>query len=147
MTSATNPSATRTPDAGADDVVVADCSSAMSTRAPMAWEVNLDTVKWRVLGCPSNSHRERRGPRCSDVQAVPLEEMKMMTRPVIGVVVALLVSLVGGPAGAQDDVKAAKGVSVRNAVTSLGPFSATINAPLFISGTSVTLEPGGRTGR
>jgi hypothetical protein len=71
----------------------------------------------------------------------------MMTRPVIGVVVALLVSLVGGQAGAQDDVKAPKGVSVRTAVTSLGGFSATINAPLLVSGATVILEPGGRTGR
>jgi hypothetical protein len=73
--------------------------------------------------------------------------MKMMTTRVLGVVVALVVSLVGGPAGAQEDEKAPKGMSVRNAVTSLGPFSATVSAPILVTGTTVVLEPGGRTGR
>jgi len=71
----------------------------------------------------------------------------MMTRLAIGFITALLVSLVGGPAGAQDDVKAPKGVTVRNAVTSLGGFGATVNAPLLVTGATVMLEPGGRTGR
>ena len=69
-----------------------------------------------------------------------------MTRLVIGVV-ALLVSLVASPAGAQQEEKTAKGVTVRPAVTSLGPFGATINAPVLVTGATVVLEPGGRTGR
>ena len=40
-----------------------------------------------------------------------------------------------------------KGVSIRNAMTSLGGFSATVNTPLFVTGSIVTLEPGGQTGR
>lgn len=70
----------------------------------------------------------------------------MIIRVWVAVVLALLVGLVGHPAGAQD-MKDAKGVTVRNAVTSLGPFSATVGAPLFITGATVALEPGGRTGR
>ena len=71
----------------------------------------------------------------------------MMTRLVIGGAVALLISFVGSPAGAQDDMKDPKGATVRNAVTSLGGFGATVNAPILVTGATVTLEPGGRTGR
>ena len=62
------------------------------------------------------------------------------------VAVTLLVALAGLPADAQDS-KDPKGVTVRNLVTSLGGFSATVNAPLLVTGSTVTLEPGGQTGR
>jgi len=62
------------------------------------------------------------------------------------VAVTLLVALAGLPADAQDS-KDPKGVTVRNLVTSLGGFSATVNAPLLVTGSTVILEPGGQTGR
>ncbi len=40
-----------------------------------------------------------------------------------------------------------KGVKSKGAVTSLGSFSATVNAPIFLTGATVDLEPGGQTGR
>ncbi len=70
----------------------------------------------------------------------------MLTRVSLALIVALLVGLVGLPADAQDS-KAPKGVTVKGLVTSLGSFNATINAPLFITGATVSLEPGGETGR
>jgi hypothetical protein len=70
----------------------------------------------------------------------------MLTRVSLAFIVSLLVSLVALPAGAQDS-KDPKGVMVRGLVTSLGGFSATVNAPLFVSGATVALEPGGQTGR
>jgi hypothetical protein len=52
------------------------------------------------------------------------------------------------PAAAQDQkVPEPKGVKVKGLVTSLGGFSATVNAPLFVTGATVELEPGGQTGR
>jgi quercetin dioxygenase-like cupin family protein len=52
------------------------------------------------------------------------------------------------PAVAQDDkVPEAKGIKVRGLVTSLGGFSATVNEPLFVTGATVELEPGGQSGR
>src|SRR5262249_60004558 len=60
---------------------------------------------------------------------------------------ARLVSLTGAPARAQEKPPEPKGVAVRNMFTSLGGFSATVNAPLFITGATVALEPGGQTGR
>jgi hypothetical protein len=61
---------------------------------------------------------------------------------------ALLVALAGAPARAQDQKPPEpKGVGARNLFTSLGGFSATVNAPLFITGATITLEPGGQTGR
>ena len=40
-----------------------------------------------------------------------------------------------------------KGVKVTGLVTSLGGFSATVNTPLLITGSTVELEPGGQTGK
>jgi hypothetical protein len=60
--------------------------------------------------------------------------------------VAALVALVPVSAGAQDS-KAPKDVSLRPLVTSLGGFSATVNAPILVTGATVTLGPGGQTGR
>ena len=70
----------------------------------------------------------------------------MRTRVSLALIVALLVALVGLPVDAQDS-KEPKGVTVKGLVTSLGGFSATVNAPLFVSGATVALEPGGQTGR
>jgi Cupin domain len=73
----------------------------------------------------------------------------MITRTMIAALASLLV--VGHanlPADAQDQkVPEPKGVNTRGLVTSLGAFSATVNAPLFVSGATVELEPGGQTGR
>jgi quercetin dioxygenase-like cupin family protein len=67
------------------------------------------------------------------------------------VVVALFVGGPWYPAAAQQPTPApaatAKGVTSRNLVTSLGGFSATVNAPILVTGSQVTLEPGGQTGR
>lgn len=71
-----------------------------------------------------------------------------MTRKLcVGLLMALLVLVMGASAIAQDDVKTPKGAAVKGLVTSLGGFSATINAPVFLTGATVVLEPGGRTGR
>lgn len=71
----------------------------------------------------------------------------MMTRLSFGLVAALLVALAGPPAEAQQDSKEPKGAKVRGLVTSLGGFSATVNAPIFITGATVELGPGGHSGR
>ena len=60
----------------------------------------------------------------------------------------LVIGIASLPADAQDQ-KAPEpaGVKVKGLVTSLGGFSATVNTPLFVSGATVDLEPGGQTGR
>ena len=70
----------------------------------------------------------------------------MLTKISLALVVGLLVGLVGLPADAQDS-KDPKGVALRPLVTSLGGFSATVNAPIFVTGATVSLEAGGQTGR
>ena len=70
----------------------------------------------------------------------------MLTRVSLAVTASLLITLLHLPAGAQDS-KEPKGVSARPLVTSLGGFSATVNAPIFVTGSTVTLAPGGQTGR
>lgn len=70
----------------------------------------------------------------------------MIIKMVVAVGAALVIGLAGLPADAQDS-KDPKGVTVKGLVTSLGGFSATVNAPLFISGATVALDPGGQTGR
>jgi hypothetical protein len=73
----------------------------------------------------------------------------MITRASIAAAASLLaVSLAGGPAYAQSDPPPEpKGVKTRNLMTSLGGFSATVNAPILVTGMTVELEPGGQTGR
>ena len=73
----------------------------------------------------------------------------MMIRVMVAVVVALLVGGTWLPAGAQqtEPPAAPKGVTTRSLVTSLGGFSATVNAPLLVNGATISLEPGGQTGR
>src|SRR2546425_7205308 len=73
----------------------------------------------------------------------------MVIRLSLGLVVALVLALLA-PADAQQptaDTKAAKGVKARNLVTSLGGFSATVNAPILLTGQTIELEPGGHSGR
>src|SRR3989442_14511733 len=59
---------------------------------------------------------------------------------------ALLIALAGLP-GCAPDSQAPKGVTVKGLVTSLGPFAATVSTPIFVTGGTVQLEPGGQTGR
>ena len=73
----------------------------------------------------------------------------MITRALIAAAASLLViGLESLPVYAQD-AKAAepKGVTVKGLVTSLGGFSATVRTPIFVTGSTVELEPGGQTGR
>jgi len=72
----------------------------------------------------------------------------MRTRLAVVLVVVLVVGLSGLPTVAQQDAAPApKGVTVRGLVTSLGGFSATVNAPILLTGSTVELAPGGQTGR
>jgi hypothetical protein len=60
----------------------------------------------------------------------------------------LILGLANLPAEAQAQKPAEpKGVKVSGLVTSLGGFSATVNTPLFVTGSTVELEPGGQTGK
>jgi Cupin domain len=62
--------------------------------------------------------------------------------------ILLVIALAGIPTWAQDrKVPEPKGVKVKGLVTSLGGFSATVNTPLLVTGSTVELEPGGQTGR
>src|SRR5258708_36277670 len=82
-------------------------------------------------------------------KAHPAQGGPMVTRLPLGLGVALVLALLA-PADAQQptaDTKAAKGVKARNLVTSLGGFSATVNAPILVTGQTIELEPGGHTGR
>jgi hypothetical protein len=65
----------------------------------------------------------------------------MITKALIAALASLLVV---GSANLTDEPK---GVNIRGLVTSLGGFSATVNAPLLVTGSTVELEPGGQTGR
>src|SRR5262245_44191487 len=64
----------------------------------------------------------------------------------LALAVALIVALGHAALEAQDS-KAPKGVSATPLMTSLGGFRETVNAPLLLTGSTVTLEPGGQTGR
>ena len=70
----------------------------------------------------------------------------MSTKISLALVAAFIAVLGHGAVDAQDS-KDPKDVSLRPLVTSLGGFSATVNAPLFVTGSTVTLGPGGQTGR
>ncbi len=60
----------------------------------------------------------------------------------------LIVGLTGLPAEAQDQKPPEpKGLTVKGLVSSLGAFTATVNTPIFISGATVELAPGGQTGK
>jgi quercetin dioxygenase-like cupin family protein len=73
----------------------------------------------------------------------------MMIRTALTLLIALFLGLVAVTADAQQaaDTKKPKEVTVRNLVTSLGGFSATVNAPVFVTGSTVEIAPGGHTGR
>lgn len=70
----------------------------------------------------------------------------MIARFVVFVMAVLFAALASGPASAQTD-NAPKGVTVKGLVTSLGGFKDTVNMPLFLTGSTVDLAPGGHTGR
>ena len=60
----------------------------------------------------------------------------------------LVVGLASLPAEAQaPKPPEPKGIKVTGLVTSLGGFSATVNTPLLVTGSTVELEPGGQTGK
>jgi hypothetical protein len=62
--------------------------------------------------------------------------------------ILVVVGLASLPAAAQDQKPPEpKGVKVTGLVTSLGGFSATVNTPLLVTGSTVELEPGGQTGK
>ncbi len=73
----------------------------------------------------------------------------MITKALIAAVASLLVfGLARLPADAQDQKSAEpKGITIKGLVTSLGGFSATVSTPIFVTGATVDLEPGGQTGR
>ena len=73
----------------------------------------------------------------------------MITKTLMTAAASLLVvGLANLPAVAQGGTAAEpKGVKVKGLVTSLGGFSATVSAPIFVTGATVDLEPGGQTGR
>jgi hypothetical protein len=73
----------------------------------------------------------------------------MITKVSIAAAASLLVvGFASLPAEAQAQPAAEpKGVTVRGLVTSLGGFSATVVTPIFLTGGTVELEPGGQTGR
>src|SRR3989442_14031232 len=90
-----------------------------------------------MLGFADNRETSVFTPSCE-------EWTKMVTRVSLAFVVALLVGLSSQPVDAQDS-KDPKGVTVKALVTSLGGFSATVNAPIFLTGATVDLEAGGPT--
>ena len=70
----------------------------------------------------------------------------MITKALIATAASVLViAFAGVPADAQ--APEPKGVMLKGLVTSLGGFSATVNEPLFVTGSTVELAPGGQTGR
>jgi hypothetical protein len=73
----------------------------------------------------------------------------MITKVSIAAAASLVVvGLASLPAAAQDQKPPEpKGVKVTGLVTSLGGFSATVNTPLLVTGSTVELEPGGQTGK
>ena len=73
----------------------------------------------------------------------------MITKAWTAAVASLLVvGLASLPADAQDQkAPEPKGVKVKGLVTSLGGFSGTVSTPIFVTGATVELEPGGQTGR
>src|SRR5438128_1618249 len=71
----------------------------------------------------------------------------MIIRLSVALVMALVVAVAAPAAAQQADTKAPKGVKTRNLVTSLGAFSATVNAPILVTGSQIELEPGGHSGR
>src|SRR2546428_7174870 len=71
---------------------------------------------------------------------------QMITRASLAFVVVLVVGLSCQPVDAQYS-KDSKAVMVKGVVTSLGGFSATVNAPIFLTGATLDLEAGVQTAR
>ena len=73
----------------------------------------------------------------------------MITKALIVAAVSLLaIGLETLAVYAQGDkVAEPKGVTVKGLVTSLGGFAATVSTPVFVTGSTVELAPGGQTGR
>jgi hypothetical protein len=73
----------------------------------------------------------------------------MITRALIVAAASMLVlGLETMPVYSQDQKPAEpKGVTVKGLVTSLGGFAATVSTPIFVTGSTVELAPGGQTGR
>jgi len=73
----------------------------------------------------------------------------MIRRISIAAAASLLVIGIASPLASAQAQKPPepKGVKVTGLVTSLGGFSATVNTPLLITGSTVELEPGGQTGK
>jgi quercetin dioxygenase-like cupin family protein len=73
----------------------------------------------------------------------------MIIRALIAAAAIMLVlGLECMPVFAQDDkVAEPKGITVKGLVTSLGGFAATVSTPVFVTGSTVELAPGGQTGR
>jgi hypothetical protein len=71
----------------------------------------------------------------------------MVIRVAIASAVALLLAFTAPSARAQDELKQPKGTTMRNLVTSLGGFTATVNAPILVTGSTLEIAPGGHTGR
>jgi hypothetical protein len=70
----------------------------------------------------------------------------MIARFFVLVMAVLFAALASSPAAAQSD-KAPKGVTMKGLVTSLGGFKDTVDMPVFVTGATVELAPGGQTGR
>jgi len=73
----------------------------------------------------------------------------MIMRISIAAAASLLVIALTSPLASAQAQKPPepKGVKVTGLVTSLGGFSATVNTPLLVTGSTVELEPGGQTGK
>jgi hypothetical protein len=70
-----------------------------------------------------------------------------MIRRLTSVALVVVLGLVLAASSAAQESKEAKGVTVKGLVTSLGGFTATVNTPILLTGSTVSIEPGGQTGR
>lgn len=72
----------------------------------------------------------------------------MVIARALALAAVVLVSPAATEVYAQDAKPAEpKGVAVKGLITSLGGFSATVSAPVALTGATVTLDPNGQTGR
>jgi hypothetical protein len=73
----------------------------------------------------------------------------MLIKALIAAAASWLVLALGIPSANAQDQKPPepKGVKAKGLITSLGGFSATVNMPVFVTGSTVEIEPGGQSGR
>src|SRR5262245_11300832 len=73
----------------------------------------------------------------------------MITKALIVATASLLITGPGSLSAGEQDQQAGEpnGMTVRGQVTSLGRFSATVSTPIFVTGSTVELAPGGQSGR